>query len=74
MDRVFVDGSGKYYKAEEAKNAGDSEKPVGTADFMAVLSATPKELADLQQAMFQAANAPAVSADITIAAAVAGEQ
>lgn len=74
MERVFVDGSGRYYKAEEAKNTGDSEKPAGTADFMAVLSGTPRELADLQQAMFQAANAPTVPADITIATAASGEQ
>lgn len=69
MDRVFVDSNGRYYKAEVAASKGDSEKPVGTADFMAVLSSTPRGLEELQQAMHVAANSPAVQADITIATA-----
>lgn len=73
MNCVFVDVNGFYYKAEKATSPLDSEKPIGTAEFMAVLTLVPQKLEDLQQQMFVTANTPAVQPDITIASA-SGDQ
>ena len=69
---VYVDTAGNFYAADTPNNPNDHMKPVVSADFLAVLTAQPQKLEDLQTQMVANMNAPLPPAalDATIAAAV----